>query len=342
MISLREGQSICLFRDSSQRLLNMDQPSLIKQKIRNLGQSIILVVSMALLCGYLAWLIGGQTFAIFALILVMVGYLLTPSVSHRLIQHLYRGQQISHTTAPRLHMINQALSERAGLPRPPVLMYIPSDVMNAFATGTRDNALIALSDGLLRGLNLRELTAVLAHEMSHIEHQDLRVMSFADIVSRITGLLSMIGQLLLFANLPLLMFSDYHIDWLPIIILLIAPTISTLIQLALSRNREHEADLNASLLTGDPEGLALALSRMERYQGRILEQMLFPGRQIPEPSLLRTHPPTEERIERLLELRDREDWHPRQRLDTGDAEHQVNGLASSRIKPRWHRNGLWY
>ena len=320
----------------------MDQPRLLRQKLRNLAQSLILVCAMALLCGYLAWLIGGVTFAITALVLVMSGYLFVPMVSQRLVEHLYRGQQIPAIAAPRLHSINQALAERAGLPRPPTLLYIPSDVMNAFATGSRDNALIALSDGLLRGLDLRELTAVMAHEMSHIEHQDLRVMGFADLVSRITGLLSIIGQLLLLVNLPLLMFSDYHIDWLPIIILLLAPTLTTLIQLALSRNREYEADLNATILTGDPEGLALALSRMERYQGRIVEQLLFPGQHIPEPSILRSHPPTEERIARLLELRGSQEHTPGRRLDVPDHDHRIDGLSPSRIKPRWHRNGLWY
>ena len=157
---------------------------------------------------------------------------------------LYKGRVLSPAEVPRLYHILDILARRAGLSRTPSVYYIPSHVMNGFATGTRSNAVIALSDGLLRRLDLRELGGMLAHEISHIRHNDLRVMGFADQISRLTSLFSSVGRILFLLNLPLLLFSDYHFAWTPILILLAAPTISALIQLALSRNREYDADLN--------------------------------------------------------------------------------------------------
>ncbi len=322
----------------------MDSRELLLQKLRNLAQSLLLLLALAGLCGYLALLIGGGILAIVAVALVISSYLFNPAVSPRLILRLYRGRLLTPSEAPQLYALLQHLTQKAGLPRLPQLYYIPSDVMNAFATGSQHNSVIALSDGLLRRLNLRELTGVLAHELSHIHHEDLRVMGFADLASRFTSLLSFIGQMLLVINLPLLLFSPYRLDWMPILVLIAAPTLSALIQLALSRSREYNADLGAAELTGDPEGLASALEKMERVQGRILEQMILPGSRLPEPSLLRTHPPSRERIRRLLALREQPGWnqHYPQAFPSHDAAHRLQVLAERQLRPRWHRSGLWY
>jgi heat shock protein HtpX len=93
-----------------------------------------------------------------------------------------------------------------------------------------------------------------------------------------------------------------NLPWLLVPLLLFAPQLTTLLQLALSRAREYEADLDAAGLTGDPAGLASALIKLERVQRGPWEQILMPGVRLPEPSLLRTHPPTEERVARLREL----------------------------------------
>jgi len=193
----------------------------------------------------------------------------------------------------------------------------------------------------LQRLDLRELSGVLGHEVSHIAHADIRVMAFADLATRITSTLSFLGQVLLVISLPLLL-GDYHLDWLPILVLLSAPTLSTLVQLALSRNREFEADRGAAELTGDPEGLAAALGKMERYQGRFLEGLLTPGRRTPEPSLLRTHPPAEERIHRLLELRDRPPNYELLQLPWMERDPLPGFLDRAVARPRWHRTGIWY
>jgi len=317
------------------------------QRLRNLLQSTLLLGAMALLCGWLARLVGGDGFMWLALGLLAAGYLFNPQLSPWLLLRLYGARPIDPRAAPQLYAVLRLLAERAGLPHLPTLFYLPSNVMNAFATGSRARAAIALSDGLLRRMELRELAGVLGHEVSHIRHQDLRVMGFADLVSRLTQLLSMVGQLLLLVSLPLLLFGGYPIPWLPILLLLAAPTPSALAQLALSRSREYDADLGAALLTGDPEGLASALQKMEIYQGRVVEQILFPGQRLPDPSLLRTHPPTSERIRRLLELRDQPDWElnslpPLGMLEVFEIPGWADILAPQPLCPRWRRSGLWY
>jgi len=184
----------------------------------------------------------------------------------------------------------------------PRLYYIPDRMMNAFAVGSRDEAAIGLTEGLLRHLNRRELVGVLAHEISHIRHNDMRVMSVAALISHLTSLFSSFGQLLLFLNLPLLLFGRTTISWFAILLLLAAPLLSSLLQLALSRTREFEADLGAAHLTGDPEGLASALQKMAYYQDNLLKRIFMPGYKAPDPSLFRTHPKTDERVNRLRQL----------------------------------------
>jgi heat shock protein HtpX len=169
-------------------------------------------------------------------------------------------------------------------------------------------------------------------------------MAFADLVTRITGLLSLVGQFMLVVSLPLWLLTDVNIPWIPILVLMLAPSLSALVQLALSRNREYEADRCAVELSGDPAGLASALEKLEYYQRGAWEQLVMPGRRIPDPSLLRTHPPTEERVRRLMELGARErlsppvlDWSASQPRDP--FAFLARPLPRS---PRWHLSGLWY
>jgi heat shock protein HtpX len=318
--------------------------ALYRHKVRNLFQTLLLVGGLGLLLGYLAWVIGGIPFAIMAFAVVLFSFAFNPMLSPRLILRLFRGRELRYEDAPRLYLLFETLAERAGLEQVPQLFYIPSDVMNAFSTGTRGDAAVALSDGLLRRLSLREIAGVLAHEVAHVRNNDIRVMGFADMMGQLTRLLSFLGQFLLILNLPLWLFSYFPMDWLPILVLILAPSGSALIQLALSRNREYEADLGAAQLTGDPEGLAEALEKMDWQQSRLLSQLLLPGQRLPEPSLLRSHPPAGERVRRLLGLRGRPAWEEVLRipLETAYGDHHVHVLASSRLRPRWHRSGLWY
>jgi heat shock protein HtpX len=322
----------------------MDRSTLAAHKLGNAIQSLLLVGTLALLLGLLAWILGGPPFVMLALAGVAFLYLANPVASPRLVMSLYRGRLVTPREAPDLYELIVELARRAELPRVPRLYYLPSRVMNAFATGTREDSSVAVSDGLLRGLTMRELAGVLAHEVSHIANGDLQVMAFADTVSRIAGVLSLAGQLLLLLSLPMIAVGGAEVPWVAILALLLAPSLSALVQLALSRNREYDADLGAAELTGDPAGLALALDKLERVGGRFWEQILLPGRRVPEPSLLRTHPDTRERVDRLMELVPRGTARRAAPQVLGEYPVGMPGAGGWGVpmRPRRHLLGLWY
>lgn len=310
---------------------------------QNRLQSLLLLAVMAGFLGLSGWLLWGRDGLLVLVSVGAVSVLANPSLSPRLVMRMYGARPITQSEAPVLWQALLALSARADLASTPRLYYIPSRMLNAFAVGTPMNSAIAVTDGLLRRLTMDELLGVLAHEVSHIRNKDLWVMGLADLFSRATSLVSLLGQFLLLLNLPLILFSQVTINWWAILLLIFAPNLSALTQLALSRTREYDADLNAARLTGNPEALARALAKMERIQGGWLERLFLPGRRIPEPSLLRTHPPTEERIGRLMALQPRlkdaaGPW------GNGPILPDMDALGGERVRrlPRWHMNGLWY
>jgi heat shock protein HtpX len=328
----------------------MHTQRLLGHKMYNLLQSVLLLGGMALLLMLLGWLIAGVVGVGVAAVGVVL-LLSSQRVSPQLILRMYRARPLSAYEAPELVQIVHTLAQRAELPAMPRLYYIPSAIMNAFSVGQQGNAAIGVTDALLRRLTRRELVGVLAHEMSHIHHNDTWVMSLADIVSRLTSLLSLSGQFLLIISLPMLLLGNYRPPWLLYALLIFAPTLSTLLQLALSRTREFDADLEAIKLTGDPRGLASALAKLERYQRGMLERMRLPGHRIPAPSLLRTHPATEARIQRLLTLPD--EPAPQDTQDTTvphavplrpPAEDSPLALQMPQLigGPRWRLTGLWF
>jgi heat shock protein HtpX len=261
-------------------------------------------------------------------------------LSSRWVFRLYKARPLSSRQAPQLNAIVEELASRAGLPRSPRLYYIASPMVNAFASGTRYNAGIGVTDGILRNLGAREVAGVLAHEISHLAHGDLTAMGLADVTTRVANTVSWMGQIILFVNLPLYLVGAETLPWTMVLLMIFAPTISALLQLALSRSREFDADLSAARLTGDPRGLASALAKMERLEGGFMEHVFLPGRRIPEPSLLRTHPQTGERVRRLLALEGvaYEPPHAEERImDT------LEGIPTAvHRRPRWRASGLWY
>ncbi len=273
-----------------------------RHKRRNLQQSVLLLGGMVLLLSACGWIVAGPEGAAWALVAGAASLLFSPRVSPRLILRMYRAQPLSPREVPELYRAVAAICAAAGLERVPPIHWIPSPVLNAFAVGTPATAQLAVTDGLLRTLDLRELTAVLAHEISHVRNHDLFVMGLADTVTRLTQAMSVFGLVLLLVSLPLLLTQGAPVPWPLVLVLMAAPSIGALLQLALSRTREFDADLDAAGLTGDPLALASALEKMERLQGGFWEGLLFPGRRRPEPSLLRTHPPTDERIRALMAL----------------------------------------
>ncbi|EHH6288677.1 M48 family metalloprotease [Escherichia coli] len=260
--------------------------------------------------------------------------LLEPATASGLTLRLYGARPLYPDEAPDLWAVLRELAARAGLPAVPVPHYVPSGVVNAFATGSKHHAAIALTDGLLRSLTPRELTGVLGHEIAHIANEDLRVMGLADSISRLTHLLALLGQLAIVLSLPALLLGVAEVNWPALLLLAVAPQLALLAQLGLSRVREFDADRLAAELTGDPHGLASALAKIERVS-RSWRAWLLPGWGNPEPSWLRTHPATAERIERLLELA------PPPAMPPFPSARFVPEVTVSPRPPRWRTGGLW-
>jgi heat shock protein HtpX len=304
--------------------------------IRNIFHSIILIGGIALLATVSAFLLFGWVGVVWTFLGVGALILISPRIAPQAIMRMYQARPIDPESGARVTKLVKALAHRAGLSRVPSVFVIPSHMVNAFAVGSRDSATIALTTGMLARLDTRQLAGVLAHEISHIKNGDLWIMNIADIFSRITLLLSYIT----FFGVILSFMAGISLPIIPVLLLLSAPTISTLLQLALSRSREFDADLGGARLSGNPEWLASALSLLERTQGRMWERVAVPGRGVPAPSILRTHPDTEERVRRLLSM-DRTGLDPGWlTVKTGDV---FPALQTAQTRPRYDwRTGLWY
>ena len=301
---------------------------------------------MACVLALTGFVLGHVIGLIVAIVVCVLTFFFGPRASPKLVLRMYKARQIPRQSAPELFDLFTELVRRADLPVSPDLYYIPSRTLNAFAIGTQKNSAVAITDGLLRILNPREIAGVLAHEVSHIRHRDMRVLGIADSVSRITGTLSQIGQFMLLLAIPTFLMSGGHILLAGALLLLVAPLISNLMQLALSRAREFNADLGAVGLTGDAKGLASALAKLERItSGGGGFPWIFAGKKRQTvPAMLRTHPPTDERIRRILEAGEsiaanQQPIHP--------ANPQTRRVAPSeyprvRRGPGWHIAGLWY
>src|SRR5690606_2389253 len=137
-------------------------------KLRNLLHSAVLVIGMAAIAGGCAWTIWGPEGVLWAVVGIVFALALSPSVPPGLVLSLHRARPIGRHAFPEGHAVLEELSRRAGLPAVPQLFYVPTSFLNAFAVGSPREAAIAVTDGMLRSLTLRELAAVLAHEVSHI------------------------------------------------------------------------------------------------------------------------------------------------------------------------------
>ena len=315
---------------------NLDEDVRRSHNVRNWLHTMILIVGSALLAGAIAWVVYGPEGLVWAALFGGVGLWVLGRVSPDVVLKLYKARELDSTELPELHRLMRELTKRADLPAVPRLYYVPSKMMNAFAVGKRADSAIAVTDGLIRAMSLRQLAGILAHEVSHIRSGDLRVMGLADVLNRITGFMSTMGLI----GIPLMLGTGWNIPIVGLLLLIFAPTIGGLLQLALSRAREYDADLDGATLTGDPEGLASALALLERKQGAVWEGLVLPGSRVPEPSLLRTHPKTADRIARLMALRRTQTpiTTSIERPEPGPSI--VPPVRGPRI--HWARMGLWY
>ncbi len=309
--------------------------------MRSLGNAdtalIGLVGALFAIASFLIWSWAGLAFAlVMTASLAAVAPLLPPETTMR----LYRAEPMEPRHHAQFYRMADALAQRAGLATTPKLYVIPSLTVNAFAAGRPQHAAIALTEGLLRKLDLTETGAILAHEISHIRNDDLRVMSRADVMTRVTQIMWIAAIVLLAVKLPGYLMGETRMPWLAIAILFVTPALGNMLQLALSRRREFDADLDAVRLTGDPRAVAAALRKVDRHQGGMLEDLILPSRRIPVPSLLRTHPPTAARLARL----ERIEAMPQNSPIAVKEQPMVTmvGRGPSSLRPRYRLTGLWF
>ncbi|HXF32596.1 MAG TPA: zinc metalloprotease HtpX [Solirubrobacterales bacterium] len=278
-------------------------------KQSTLGATLRTTILFAALGGLLVVigaLIGGPQGALGFLILALVINLGSYFFSDKLALAASRAKPIDEAEAPRLYQMVRELSTRAGLPMPRLYM-IPNDQPNAFATGRNPkHAAVAVTRGITKLLSEDELRGVLAHELTHVRNRDILIQSVA----------SAIGMAITYIAYMLLWFGDDDNSPLGLIaslgLVILAPISASIIQLAISRQREFAADAGGAEICGNPESLASALLRLE--QGA--EAMPMQVNQAAEPlyivkpfaskgiaGLFSTHPPIEERVRRLRQMR---------------------------------------
>lgn len=278
-----------------------------RQQWGNTVNTLLIMAGLYILLGFTALMIFGSAGL---LVIVAVG------VANLLVGRRFNDPDLlaKHSGAYRLspasyynvHKLTERLAIKAGLPSVPKLYGLPSQQMNAFAVGDRDNSAIVLSEGLLYTLTLREINSILGHEIAHLKNSDLQVIGLADMTTRLINSFTLLGQL---SMLTAVVLFGYHISLFWFLLVTLLPTLSVLLQLALSRTREFEADRTSAVLTNDPVALASALKKIDHAYKMNWKKLLIPGWYSNQPPLLRTHPPSSERIKRLLELVDNQPTH---------------------------------
>ena len=271
--------------------------------MNNFFQTALILLTLTVIILFLGWMIAGGNGVLVATAATVLMFQSVPKTAPASLLRSVRARPLERHHFPRLHSLSAEIARRAGLGAAPNLYVMPSRVMSAFAVGNRDDASIVVTDSLLRNLNPREMAGILGHETAHIRNNDLYVMAVAAMASRITIVLSMVGQVLLLLFLPALLANSIHLSLAPFLILVLAPVITMLLQLALSRVREYQADLVGVRLAGDSHGLISALRKLEEQQSGSWRQFILTPWQRPHSSLLQTHPPTTSRIERLQTMK---------------------------------------
>lgn len=278
----------------------LDPARIARHRFLNAAQMLLVAGGLLVVLAIPAWVLAGGTGVLWVITLGLVAAWLGGNMPSRLVLAQAGASPLNRRQAPGLYALVDRLYQAAGLEMEPALYFVPSRQLNAFAVGTSRDGGIAITDGLLRRLNVRQLAGVLAHEVSHLVHNDTRVMSMAAAMTQMTVSGATLVQFLLLLALPWMRGHDGALPWLLLFLVAVSPTVSTLLQLALSRNREYTADLEAIALTGDAPALASALRILERDNSSWLHSVF--GRQPVQLPWLQTHPPTAERIRRLMEL----------------------------------------
>ena len=269
-----------------------------------------LLTALTLLFIFVGGALAGKTGMIIAFVMAAGMNFYAYYYSDQQVLKHYNAHPVNRSTAPGLYRIVDGLTARAGLPMP-ALYILPDDQPNAFATG-RDyhHAAVAVTEGLLNLLSDEEVEAVIAHELSHIKHYDMLI---GTVAATIAGAISMLANFGMF-------FGGSSDDDRPnfivmLALMFLAPMAAGIIQMTVSRRREFMADEGSARMTGHPEWLQSALSKLDHYaRGTIIPEAEpqtahmfiinpFTGKDISMRQLFSTHPTTEQRIERLEALK---------------------------------------
>jgi heat shock protein HtpX len=273
----------------------------------------ILLAALTALVVWIGQMFGGANGAVIALVFAGAMNFFSYWFSDKIVLKMYGAQEISANDDPELYGIVRDLTARAGLPMPKVYI-IPEETPNAFATGRNpEHAAVAVTQGIRRILDKRELAGVLGHELSHVKHRDILISSIA---ATLAGAVSYLAYMAQWAAI----FGGGSRDreeggsniFSLLFMMIVAPLAATLIQMAVSRSREYMADEGGAKVSGDPLALASALRKLEMGAQNIPLQVsdatanstahmfiVNPLTGAGLAKLFSTHPPMEERIARL-------------------------------------------
>ncbi len=256
-------------------------------------------------------MLGGQTGLVLAFILAIAMNVGSYWFSDRIVLSMYKARELGPDDAPALHRMVEELATRGGMPKPRIFL-IPQEAPNAFATGrSPNNSVVAVTEGIMHLLSLEELKGVLAHEIGHIKNRDILIQSVA---ATLAGVIMFVSSMVKWAAIFGMGGSDDEggNPFLAIVLAIVAPIAAMLIQMAISRSREYLADRTGAQLSGNPRHLAGALEKLDAYSRRVPMKQgnqatahlfivnPFSGQSLA--NLFSTHPPVQERIQRLMAL----------------------------------------
>jgi heat shock protein HtpX len=273
----------------------------------NMTKTVILMAAITALFVYLGGMLGGPEGMMFAFLMAVGMNFFSYWNSDKMVLKMFGARQVDEKSFPAYFNMIQELSQKAGLPMPKVYL-IEEDAPNAFATGRNpEKAAVAATTGILNILNQQELRAVMGHELAHIKHRDILLSTIA---ATMAGAISSLANFAMFAGNRNR--QEGHASGL--ILVLLAPLAASLIQMTISRAREYEADRVGAEISGDPIALASALKKIESAvkgisfdrvethpavaQMMIMNPLSSAGLQ----SLFSTHPATEERVNKLVQM----------------------------------------
>jgi heat shock protein HtpX len=274
-------------------------------------KTVVLLGALTGIFLFIGGMAGGRQGMLLALVFAGVMNFVSYWFSDKIVLKAYRASALPENEAPRIHAMVRELSQQAQIPMPSIYVF-EQDSPNAFATGRNPaKAVIALSRGIIQLMGEAELKGVVAHELTHVINRDTLL---ATIAATLAGAVMFLGYQMRWLG----MFSGGRDDdnrggaLGMILMAILAPLAATIIQLAISRSREYKADDGSAQLTHDPEGLASALEKLTAFSKRIPLQASrqtahlfivspFSGRSLL--SLFSTHPPIEERVARLRQMR---------------------------------------